>query len=106
MASSGCTTLQLFIAAAGRVAGEYGCDVEARLLTVLARNNPDLAKSADEAFKVWPSKENREAFVDVMAKEGLHEDESNRIHEAYDFFLDVLRMWAKSNRTFDSPSRA
>ncbi len=88
------TTLQLFIAAASRVAQETGCEVQARLLESLTRNNPDLAKTRDARFKVWPTNANRHAFVDVMAGEAAAEDEGNRIHEAYAFFLGVIRQWA------------
>ena len=100
------TTLQLFITAASRVADALGCEVESRLLASLTRNNPDLTKSQEEAFKVWPTNENRPAFVDVMAGQGLVNDEANRIHEAYDFFLGKIEAWANESddvaRSFES----
>lgn len=88
------TTLQLLLAAASRVARENGCEAQARLLEGLTRNDPDLAKTREARFKVWPTNANRRAFVDVMAADGAADDEANRVHEAFAFYLETLRAWA------------
>lgn len=90
------TTLQLLIAAAARVARETGCEAQARLLDGLTRNDPDLARTRDARFKVWPTNANRGAFVDVMAGDAAVDDDGNRIHEAHLFFLNEIRTWVQS----------
>lgn len=88
------TTLQIFIVAASRVAKEVGADTESRILERLTVNNEDLAKTEEQRFKVYPTNANRAAFVDVMLADAGANDTSNRIHEAYGFFLEVLRAWS------------
>ena len=90
------TTLQLLLAAAARCAEDDGADRQARLLTKLIHNDPDLA-SGDERFKVWPTNANQAAFRDVMGPEAppadLVDDPTNTVHEAYSFFRTAIKEW-------------
>lgn len=97
------TTLQLLLMAAVRNAEADGAERQARLLTKLVQNDPDLA-SGDERFKVWPTNANQAAFREVMQQGGPApggaDDPDNTIHEAYHYFRGVVRDWAHS----DDPS--
>lgn len=90
------TTLQLLMMAAARAASADGCDRQARLLTKLTQNDPDLA-TGDDLFKVWPTNANQAAFRSVMRTNGVADatpdDPSNTIHEAYAYFRDTIDSW-------------
>jgi hypothetical protein len=97
------TTLQLLLAAAARSAAEDGAERQARLLTKLTENDPDLGQG-DDLFKVWPTNANQVAFRVVMQTGGPpadgEDDPSNTIHEAYEYFLKAIRKWVHA----DEPS--
>lgn len=91
------TTLQLFLAAASRVADLRQQEAQANLLGGLTRNNQYLAKSRQQQFKVWPTNVNRDAFLAVMAPEltaNHGDDPNNRVQEAYAFFFETLKAWS------------
>jgi hypothetical protein len=92
------TTLQVFIAAAARVAAEQGAANEAELLRQLTANNP-LKASADQAYKVWPTNANRDSFRAVMRRDGpdsgREDDPANLIEEAYEYFARQMREWVE-----------
>jgi hypothetical protein len=90
------TTLQVFLAAAAKVAGDHGAPNEAQLLRKLAVNDP-LRASEDYAFKVWPTNANRAAFRAVMREGGpaggREDDPDNLIDEAYAYFARQIDEW-------------
>lgn len=64
------TTLQLFVAAASRVAAQHGAEAEARVMSKLVWNDQDLVTASEHLFKVWPTNANRDAFQAVMQEAG------------------------------------
>src|SRR5258706_961822 len=59
------TTLQLLLDAAGRVTQMYGDAEDARRLRQLVFNDPAVRRD-DEAYKVWPTLGDRDAYLSVM----------------------------------------
>lgn len=91
------TTLQLLLAAAANAADEAGGGKQARLIDRLVRNDEDLAEG-DMRFKVWPTNADQHAFRLVMQPggppNGVPDDPSNSIQEAYAYFSESIRIWA------------
>jgi hypothetical protein len=97
------TTLQILIAAAARNAVADGCERQARLLSKLIENDPDLA-TGDERFKVWPTNANQDAFRDVMQSGGPApgaNDPNNTIHKAFSYFMRAIRQWIQDEGPSD-----
>ena len=92
------TTLQVILAAAANVAAELGAVDEAELIRELTQNNPKKVSGVG-LFKVWPTNANRSAFQAVMSDGGppvdREDDPDNRIDEAYAFFYESIREWAR-----------
>lgn len=89
------TTLQLFLAAAHRVAVELGTADDADILADLLENGRRKATEI-ERFKVWPTNANREAFRAVMTPGSRGEapdDPANLIQEAFAYFHSTIREW-------------
>jgi Protein of unknown function DUF262/Domain of unknown function (DUF4268)/Protein of unknown function (DUF1524) len=102
------TTLQLLMVAAAQAASADGCERQARLLSKLTHNDPDLA-SGDERFKVWPTNANQAAFRDVMHGNGralaAADSPANNIHEAYAYFSEAIRTWVHTEQPDDDHVR-
>lgn len=60
------TTLQLFLAAMRDFCREHGCEEAAKEYDDLTRNTLRSADSETEAYKVWPTKRDRDQYRDVM----------------------------------------
>ncbi len=85
-------TLQLLIAAIRAVAeGDDRLERHARVLGKLLTNDPDLIDPGEDeqAFKVWPTKWDRDSFVAAMRNDPLE----GRVSDAYRFFLDAVEAW-------------
>jgi hypothetical protein len=95
------TTIQLLFAAAVRNAEEDGADQQARLLSKLIENDPDLT-TGDERFKVWPTNVDQAAFREVMTSGGT--TASGAVGQAHRYFREVMRVWL-SDGTPDAEER-
>lgn len=84
------TTLQLLVAAAAVEVELAGGEKQARLLTRLVRNDPDLAEGIDQ-LKIWPTNADREAFTEVMGRRPFTGDST--IPKAHEYFAEVVRSW-------------
>ena len=91
------TTLQLFIVALRDIAAEQS-DGErlARRLSKLIENDPDLVEQPEQAFKLWPTNRDRDAYQEVL--QGEHLDSSylssqTRPVQAYTWFKDHIAEW-------------
>jgi hypothetical protein len=84
------TTIQLLFAAAVRNAEDDGADQQARLLSKLIQNDPDLT-TGDERFKVWPTNVDQAVFREVMASGETKA--SGAVGEAHQYFRGVMRDW-------------
>lgn len=95
------TTLQIVLAAASNVAEHVGIDKEAAILRRLIWNDELTAQGVD-AYKVWPTNEDRDAFRAVMAVGGpptdRGSDPNNQIDEVYAFFAETVRSWIEEGK--------
>ena len=88
------TTLQLLLDAAGRVTEKYGDAQDARRLRQLVRNDPAVRRD-DEAYKVWPTIGDRDAYLAAMTgKPGSADLASTPVTEAHRFFVEAITAWA------------
>jgi hypothetical protein len=92
------TTTQLLIGAAAKTLERLGADEQAEELRSLSRNRAYLTKGEpDAAFKVWPTKHDRDAFRAVMEGVDLSsEDRGNRVAEAFAYFEEAISEWAEA----------
>ena len=88
------TTLQLLIDAV-----QYVCEIRnikavAKRLDKLVLNDQDLLRNENDAFKLWPTKNDREAFKHAMDN-GLaaEEFENSLIVQAHEFFQSQTKQW-------------
>ena len=89
------TTLQLLADAIQEVFERQGLEVAARRLSGLVLNSEDYwGGNSDRAFKVWPTRIDRDAFKHAMSNELPSEEygESN-IVRAHDFFKSQVDNW-------------
>jgi uncharacterized protein with ParB-like and HNH nuclease domain len=90
------TTIQLLIAAAAAALREVGAIEQAEELRDLIENRPYLTKGQpDAAFKVWPTKHDREAFRAAMESDDGGSD-GHRISDAFLFFKTAVSEWASA----------
>lgn len=102
------TTLQIFLRAAEHAltiagtradeASVHSFQLAAGQVSQLSRNQ--YAGSAEEAYKVWPTNDDREAFKAVMdceAKEGVGQ-ETSRMADAYRFFKRAALEWLDGDK--------
>jgi hypothetical protein len=92
------TTTQLLIGAAAKTLDRLGANEQAEELRSLSRNRAYLTKGEpDAAFKVWPTKHDRDAFRAVMEGVDLDpEDRGNRVAEAFAYFEEAISEWAEA----------
>jgi uncharacterized protein with ParB-like and HNH nuclease domain len=92
------TTIQLLIGAAGRALGKMGGIEEATELRDLIENRRYLTREdPDAAFKVWPTKHDRDAFRAVMTNGEVDASLRNhRVAEAFGFFENAVTEWASA----------
>ncbi|MDT5025762.1 MAG: hypothetical protein QOE61_2188 [Micromonosporaceae bacterium] len=96
------TTLQLLLDAAGRVTEEYGDAEDARRLRQLVFNDPAVRRD-DEAYKVWPTVGDRDAYLAAMTgKPAPAELAANPVTEAHAFFVEAITAWAHEADLTDS----
>lgn len=89
------TTLQLLLDAVQEVLERRGIDGPAARLEDLVLNQPKYQDgNADNAFKVWPTDADQEAFRHAMVN-GLSGGEwpESRIVQAHEFFKDQVKKW-------------
>ncbi|MDE2806309.1 MAG: DUF262 domain-containing protein [Gemmatimonadota bacterium] len=89
------TTLQLLLDAAQEVLERMGIDGPAARLEDLVLNQPKYQGGcADNAFKVWPTDADQEAFRHAMVN-GLSGGgwSESRIVKAHEFFRDQIEQW-------------
>jgi hypothetical protein len=90
------TTAQLLIAAAHRMAEQSGFVTTAEALSDLYLNPDKHEPKPHEHAKLWPTNANRAAYAAVMrpdGPDGIPDDPSNRIQEAYAYFEEALAEW-------------
>lgn len=89
------TTLQLLMDAAQEVMEKYGDEQDAQALRLLVLNDERLAKG-DDAFKVWPTDRDQQAFRAAMDNGAAVSKElmGSRIAQAHTFFADEITEWA------------
>jgi uncharacterized protein DUF262/uncharacterized protein DUF1524 len=92
------TTTQLLIGAAAKTLERLGANEQAEELRSLSRNRAYLTKGEPEAaFKVWPTKHDRDAFRAVMDGVDLDPgDRGNRVAEAFTYFEEAISEWAEA----------
>lgn len=92
------TTTQLLIGAAAKTLERLGASEQAEELRSLNRNRAYLTKGEpDAAFKVWPTKHDRDAFRAVMDEGDLDpEDLGNRVAVAFAYFEQAITEWAEA----------
>lgn len=90
------TTIQLLIGAAASALAGRGASGQADVLRDLIENRPYLTKGQpDAAFKVWPTKHDRDAFRAVMTDARIAGPlETHRIVLAFRFFEGAVGEWA------------
>lgn len=90
------TTLQLLLDAAQLVIQEYGAQPDAAALQSLVLNDPDMASTPDQVFKVWPTNYDRAAFAAAMDDSVTVTGElrKTRIVKAHTFFVSEVEEWA------------
>lgn len=87
-------TLQLLLRAAREVLEARGINGPAARLEDLVLNQPKYqGGEADNAYKVWPTDTDREAFRCAMGNGSSGERLELRIVDARDFFKDQIRQW-------------
>ena len=89
------TTLQLLLDAIQFVYEEKGYRLPAAHLSNLVLNQPDfVGDDKTHAFKVWPSRTDREAFRHAMDNGlAVNEYEDSLIVQAHEFFQQQVRHW-------------
>lgn len=108
------TTLQLLIDAIRRELQDRNLDGVSTQALNLVQNQPEYRRSPEDAFKVWPTNRDREAFGYVM--QGLQaasgEVERSRIVDAHRFFRSAVSTWLeegdptrRGQALFDTVSR-
>lgn len=104
------TTLQLLIRAIQEVLEECEHTDAAARLAKLVLNDQQYRDSEDDAFKVWPTVFDRQAFKHVMSN---HLSSANyaesRIARAHDYFKDQARRWLDDSsdaETMDDRAKA
>lgn len=90
------TTLQLLLDAAQLVVEQFGEEEDAETLQELVANAAKRFKGTSKRFKLWPSRIDRAAFVEVMDNtvEVTPAAKDSRIFEAHEFFARCIRDWA------------
>ena len=97
------TTLQLLLDAIQYVLETHRLDRVAKRLSKLVVNDVDLIANEDQAFKLWPTIGDREAFRHAMHNELIPDDHrSNRIVQAHEFFQLHARQWLEVDGALDS----
>ena len=87
-------TLQLLLGATRDVLRGLDHSSAERLQRLVENNDPDVRSDPDQAFKVWPTSGDREAFRDVMAEPDQRAGAApSRIAEAHRYFHDRVRGW-------------
>jgi len=90
------TTIQLFIAAAASALNRADAPEQAEVLRDLMENRPYLTKGQpDAAFKVWPTKHDRDAFRAVMTGATVPPPfNTHRVVRAFQYFEQTIHNWA------------
>jgi len=90
------TTLQLMLNAAQRVAEQHGGSMDAQALQVLVRNQPAILQDPSEAYKVWPTDRDQDAFRAAMDGDGTLGAElaGSALVRGHDFFVTAIADWA------------
>ena len=88
------TTLQLLIDAVQYVCEKRDIKAVAKRLDKLVVNDQDLLRNENDVFKLWPTKNDREAFKHAMDN-GLaaEEFEDSLIVQAHEFFQSQTKQW-------------
>ncbi len=87
------TTLQLLLSAVADVVRELGDPMDTQALKSLVTNQ--LTQTPDDAFKVWPTNQDRAAFRAAM---GDGKKGSSRIEDAWTFFRAAAATWARDGQ--------
>jgi hypothetical protein len=92
------TTTQLLIGAAAKTLDRLGASEQGEELRSLSENRAYLTKGEpDAAFKVWPTKHDRDSFRAVMTGADLEPgDHGNRIATAFGYFEGAIAEWAEA----------
>ena len=93
------TTLQLLIDAVQEELERHGYQQEANLVALLVKNNDAFCVNVpDNAFKVWPTINDQDAFRCAMRNDlSTDEHENSRIVEAHKFFRSQVQDWLDQN---------
>jgi hypothetical protein len=92
------TTLQLLLDAAHHVIALRGVELQARQIEDLVRNPAHFCRTPADAFKVWPTNRDREAFNEIM-EAALPVDyaslahSSSRMAQAHQYFSESIADW-------------
>ena len=89
-------TIQVLADAASLAMKQLGQDKPARRLRKLTENDPDYRAGPDDTYKLWPTNKDRDAFIEVMAKEEPFDyieldSGAHRITRAHAFFYDATK---------------
>ncbi|HEX6455410.1 MAG TPA: DUF262 domain-containing protein [Solirubrobacterales bacterium] len=92
------TTTQLLIGAAAQTLDRFGAGEQATELRSLSENRAYLTKGdPDAAFKVWPTKHDRDSFRAVMTGADPNPgDRPDRIAAAFGYFEEAITDWAEA----------
>ena len=97
------TTLQLLLDAIQYVYESHDLKPVARRLSKLVTNDRDLVEDSDHAFKLWPTKSDREAFRHAMHNELETENyKSSKIVQAHEYFQLQARQWLEVDGELNS----
>jgi len=88
------TTLQLLLDAVQEVVANLGSPRDAKLLSKLVLNDPDVVSRPDDRFKVWPTTIDQDAFRDAMDDDSdASEHRGKPIADAHLYFKRQAEAW-------------
>lgn len=88
------TTLQLLLDAVQHALAAHGSPRDAKLLSKLVLNDPDVISGPDDRFKIWPTTVDQAAFRDAMDNDSDASIHRGRpIADAHAFFASEAESW-------------